>query len=1231
MRRLLEALLEQRLLVLDGATGTAFQEHSLAETEYRGHTFADHPLPVKGCYDLLSLTRPDIVTEVHRQYLAAGADIIETNSFTATSVSLADYGLEAHARAINEAAAHLARAAADDATAETPDKPRFVAGSLGPTNRTASLSPDVNDPGLRTVTFDDLRDAYLQQTLGLLTGGVDLLLVETIFDTLNAKAALFAIQEAFACLGVRVPLMISVTLTDASGRTLSGQTVEAFWVSVAHARPLVVGVNCATGPAAMQPYVEELGRLADTFISCHPNAGLPNELGEYDESPEDVATVLGDFAAQGLLNVVGGCCGTTAEHIRAIADAVKGKPPHVPATPPIYSRYSGLEPLTVRPDSNFIVIGERTNVTGSRRFARLIRENDFDAALRVARQQVSGGANILDVCMDEGLLDAARAMARFLNLVAAEPDIARLPIMIDSSDFRVIEAGLRCLQGKGIVNSISLKDGEELFRKRAGLIAQYGAAVVVMAIDEKGQATTAENKVEILTRAHQILTEDVGLAAEDIIFDPNVLAVATGIEEHNNYGRAFIEAVRKLKSAFPHTKLSGGISNVSFAFRGNEPVRQAINAAFLYHAIAAGLDMGIVNAGQLTVYDDIPGQLRDLVEDVILNRRPDATDRLITFAQSHVGEKKEAVSEEAWRQTPVEERIKYALIRGHDQHIETDAEEARATLGSPLEVIEGPLMAGMNVVGDLFAAGKMFLPQVVKSARVMKKAVAYLEPFLAREQSRPTSKGRIIMATVKGDVHDIGKNIVAVVLGCNGYQITDLGVMVPVEKILEVATHEHADIIGLSGLITPSLDEMIHVASQMQRRELTLPLLIGGATTSTKHTAIKIAPAYQGLCMHVRDASKAAVVTNDLVRPEGRAAVGERVRQEQQRLRDTYYRRPTTPLVAYEEARGRREPITWARDDIPEPSVLGTRVLEDVLLSDIVPYIDWTPFFHVWELRGTYPGILDKAGAGSAAREVFDNGQRLLDRIVEAKSLRARAVYGFFPANADGDDVVVYQDSERRRERCRLHMLRQQRPSTGRETCRSLSDFVAPRESGLADWIGGFAVTAGHGLDSLVAEFEAEHDDYNLIMAKALADRLAEALAELLHERARKDCGFGNRENLSKAQLIAEAYRGIRPAVGYPACPDHTEKRTLFDLLAAEATTGIELTESFAMFPAASVSGIYLNHPTARYFAVGKIDADQVTSYAARKNWSREKTERWLGPNLGYEPGEMALATNPLR
>jgi len=1222
----LEELLGQRILVFDGAMGTMIQSYKLGEADFRGKEFASHPSELRGCNDLLNLTRPEVIQEIHRRYLEAGADILETNSFNANAFSMADYGLESEVYRINLAAARNARAAIETFERENPGARHFVAGSMGPTNRSASLSPDVNRPAFRVASFDDFRRAYYEQARGLLDGGVDILLPETAFDTLNLKAALFAIAQLLEERGTGVPVIASVTIVDASGRTLSGQTPEAFWNSISHFPLFAVGINCALGPANMRPYVEELATVANVYLSCVPNAGLPNPFGGYDETPEQMAKVLGEFAEAGWLNFAGGCCGTRPEHIRAIAEAMRGARPHARSRPEPYSRLSGLEPLTLRPDANFIVIGERTNVTGSRRFARLISSGDYEAALEVARQQVEGGANILDVNMDEGLLDSVEAMTTFLNLIGSEPDIARLPIMVDSSKFEVIEAGLKCLQGKGIVNSMSLKEGEAKFKEQAGLVRRYGAALVVMAFDEQGQASSVDRKVEILSRAYRILTEEVGLPPGDVIFDPNVLTVATGIEEHNDYAVSFIEATRELKKRFPQAKVSGGISNLSFSFRGNDLVRDAMNAAFLYHAIQAGLDMGIVNAGQLAVYEDIPKELRDLLEDVLFNRRAEATERLIEFAQAHAGKEKTRERDQAWRQAPVEERLSHALVHGITDQIEQDTEEARQKLGRPLSVIEGPLMAGMNVVGDLFGSGKMFLPQVVKSARVMKKAVAYLQPFLEEEKKDTKSQatqGRIVLATVKGDVHDIGKSIVGVVLACNGYQIIDLGVMVPADKILDTAVERKADLVGLSGLITPSLDEMVHVASEMERRKLGLPLLIGGATTSKKHTAVKIAPAYSQGTLHVEDASRAVGVVGELMNPTLREALVSRNRSAQEAARAAYAG-GATALASFEEARARRFRIDWAPSQAPKiarPDFLGVRVLDDVPLDEIVPYIDWTPLFVAWELRGVYPAILSKPDVGPAARDLFESAQALLEQIVSGKLLRARAVYGFFPAAVEGDDIIVYEGEPRDRERARLHTLRQQAVKRDGQGYLALADFVAPRGSGLADYLGAFAVTAGHGLEAVVRRFEAEHDDYNAIMAKALADRLAEALAEMLHERARRDCGFGLEENLSKEDILHQSYRGIRPAPGYPACPDHTEKQTLFDLLRAEANAGISLTETFAMIPAASVSGLYLNHPESRYFTVGKIGRDQVEDYARRKGKSRAEIERWLAPYLGYQPG----------
>jgi len=1196
----LERLLAERILLFDGAMGTMIQAYRLDEAGYRGEAYANHPNDLAGCNDLLSITQPAIIEEIHRAYLEAGADIIETNSFNATAVSLADYGLAEHVFAVNKAAAETARSAAKDMTARTPERPRFVAGSMGPTNKTTSLSPDVNNPAFRGITFETLEAAYYDQVDGLMAGGVDLLMPETTFDTLNLKAALFAIERWFAKNNRRVPVIASLTITDQSGRTLSGQTVEAAWISIAHTAPFAVGLNCALGAAEMRPHVEELAHLAPCYIHCYPNAGLPNEFGEYDQSPDAMASIVSDFAAAGWLNLVGGCCGTTPDHIRAIAEAVATKEARRPAAGDSRTRLSGMEPFVIRPDGNFTMIGERTNVTGSRRFARLIKAGDFEAALAVARDQVEGGANILDVNMDEGLLDSETVMTTFLNLVAAEPEIARIPIMIDSSRFSVLEAGLRCIQGKGVVNSISLKEGEETFERQARLIRRYGAAVVVMAFDEDGQAVTSERKVAILSRAYAILTERVGFAPEDIIFDPNILTVATGIEEHDRYAIEFIEATRELKRLFPLSKVSGGVSNVSFSFRGNDVVREAIHSAFLYHAIEAGLDMGIVNAGQLTVYDEIPKELLVHVEDVLLARRSDATERLVSYAET----------------ASLADRLSHALVRGIVDHLEADLGEALEAYGGALAIIEGPLMDGMNVVGDLFGAGKMFLPQVVKSARVMKKAVSFLEPYMARTERR--AQARVLLATVKGDVHDIGKNIVGVVLACNNYHIIDLGVMVPADKILEVAREEQVDLVGLSGLITPSLDEMVHVAAEMDRLEMTVPLLIGGATTSKKHTAVKIAPAYRETAVHVLDASRAVEVVGRLIGKE-KTQFQERIRSEQGSLQEAFENRATAPLMPLAEARARALGTDWSSLKPPQPSFCGSRSLHNVPLDEIAPYIDWTPFFHVWELRGVYPRILDDPKYGKTARELFDNAQTMLERIVRDGSLAAEGVYGFFPATSSDDDIRVFTDDERRDELVRFHTLRQQTERKDRPRL-ALADYIAPEDAPCKDWIGAFAVTTGIGADELAATYAADQDDYNAIMVKALADRLAEAFAEMLHQRVRREWGYELAGEYAIDDLVHERYRGIRPAPGYPACPDHTEKQTIWRLLDVQAATGIRLTESCAMWPAASVSGLYFSHPESKYFSVGKIDRDQVASYAKRKGLTVAAVERWLGPNLAYSP-----------
>ncbi len=1215
-------LADERILILDGAMGTMIQRYNLSEADYRGERFADHPMPLKGNNDILSLTQPQIIAEIHREYLAAGADILETNTFNATAISQADYGTQAYVYEMNRASAEIARAAADEFTAKTPHKPRYVAGSMGPTNKTASLSPDVNDPGARNVSFDDLKAAYKEQARGLLDGGAELLLIETIFDTLNAKAAFFGVDELFEEIGRSVPVMISGTITDASGRTLSGQTTEAFWNSVMHAKPFSVGLNCSLGAAEMRPYLQTLANVADTHVSCYPNAGLPNEFGEYDQTPEEIAEQLKDFAQNGFVNIVGGCCGTTPDHIRAIAEAVeKFQPRPVPEHKP-ETRFSGLEPLAVTPFSNFINIGERTNVAGSARFRRLIHEENYEEAIRVAAQQVENGAQMIDVNFDDGMLDGVACMTRFLNLVAAEPDIARVPVVIDSSKWEVIEAGLKCVQGKAVVNSISLKEGEDVFREHARKIKRYGAAVIVMAFDEQGQATTVERKVEICTRAYRILVDEIGFPPEDIIFDPNILTVGTGIEEHANYAVNFIEATRIIKKTLPHVKVSGGLSNVSFAFRGNNVVREAMHAAFLYHAIQAGLDMAIVNAGQLAVYDDIPKDLLERVEDVLFNRRPDATERLVAFAETVKGQGKEKKAEDkAWRSLPVEKRLEHALVKGITDFIVEDTEEARQQSSRALDVIEGPLMAGMNVVGDLFGAGKMFLPQVVKSARVMKKAVAHLIPYIEAENEEhggAQSAGKILLATVKGDVHDIGKNIVGVVLACNNFEVIDLGVMVPTEKILETAKAENVDIIGLSGLITPSLDEMVHVAGEMERLGFTVPLLIGGATTSRIHTAVKIAPEYSGDTVYVLDASRSVGVAEKLLNPKSRAQFTADIRREYAGLRENHQnKRRAQSLLPLATARARRLRLDWSAYQPPQPSFLGEKVFTDLNLGALAELIDWTPFFRAWEMRGAYPQILNDPLKGAEAKKLFDDAQKMLAEIISAGKLEARAVVGFYPANGRGDDIVLFRDESRTEPLTVFHTLRQQADKGEKRPNLALADFIAPEESGMADYLGLFAVTAGIGVDALVAHYQADHDDYSAIMVKALADRLAEALAEWLHREVRTRLwGYAADEQLPNEGLIAEKYRGIRPAPGYPACPDHTEKGTLFELLSVPQKIDVHLTETFAMNPTASVSGFYFAHPEARYFSVGKIGRDQVEDYARRKGWPVAEAERWLRPNL---------------
>jgi 5-methyltetrahydrofolate--homocysteine methyltransferase len=1220
----MEPLLARRILVLDGAMGTMIQGYGLGEREYRGERFRDWSRDLKGNSDLLCLTQPRVIREIHGAYLEAGADIIETNSFTSNHPSQADYGMEALVYELNHAAATLAREAADEFERRDPDTPRFVAGALGPTNRTASISPDVNDPASRNITFDALVETYAEAARGLLDGGADLLLIETIFDTLNAKAAIFAIEGVFERRGERVPVMISGTITDASGRTLSGQTTEAFWHSVAHARPLSVGLNCALGARQLRQYIQDLSRVAPVYLSAYPNAGLPNEFGEYDESAELMAGVLREFAEQGLVNLVGGCCGTTPSHIRAIAEAVRDLPPRRPPAIPQRCRLSGLEPLTIGPESLFVNVGERTNVTGSRQFARLVLAGDYEAALEVARQQVENGAQVIDVNMDEGMLDSEQAMTTFLRLAAGEPAISRVPVMVDSSRWSVLEAGLKCIQGKGVVNSISLKEGEEEFVRQATLVRRYGAAVVVMAFDEQGQADTVERKVSIATRSYRILTERVGFPPEDIILDPNIFAIGTGIEEHSGYALAYTEATRRIKATLPHALVSGGVSNVSFAFRGNDAVREAIHAVFLYHAIAAGMNMGIVNAGQLAVYADIPPDLLERVEDLVLNRRPDATDRLLEIADTVKARASGVEADLAWRGAPVAERLTHALVEGITDYIVEDTEEARQQAAHPIEVIEGPLMAGMNVVGDLFGAGKMFLPQVVKSARVMKKAVAHLIPYLEAERERGTAarnNGKVLLATVKGDVHDIGKNIVGVVLQCNNYEVIDLGVMVPAARILETARKEGVDLIGLSGLITPSLEEMRFMAGELERSGLGVPLLIGGATTSRAHTAVKIAPEYRGPTVHVLDASRAVGVAGSLLSPGLRDEFAAGVAAEYQEIRrERADRRPAEARQSIEAARANRLRVDWAASPVPVPCFAGVRALDDYPLAELVERIDWTPFFQTWELAGHYPAILDDPAVGPAARSLFADATVLLDRIVRERLLRARGVVGFFPAAAVGDDIELYRTPERREPLAVIHTIRQQMAKQPGRPNLALADFVAPVDSGVADWIGAFAVTTGHGLDELVAEFQGRQDDYNAILAKALADRLAEAFAERLHERVRREFwGYAPDEALGNADLIRERYQGIRPAPGYPACPDHTEKGTLFALLGAEERAGIRLTESYAMLPGAAVSGYYFWRPETQYFGVGKIDRDQVEDYARRKGMDVGAVERWLAPNLAYD------------
>ncbi|WP_240183486.1 methionine synthase [Arenimonas caeni] len=1222
--RLLQALGE-RILVLDGAMGTMIQRHGLAEADYRGQRFADSPRDLKGNNDLLTLTRPDLIGGIHAGYFAAGADIVETNTFNSTAVSQADYGLEALVPELNREAARLARACADAAEAADPSRPRFVAGVLGPTSRTASISPKVEDAGFRNIHFDQLVADYGQAARALVEGGADILMVETVFDTLNAKAALYALDRLFEELGARLPVMVSGTITDRSGRTLSGQTAEAFWYSLRHARPLSIGLNCALGARDLRAHVDVLSQVADTFTSCHPNAGLPNAFGGYDEGPAEMAGVLREFAEAGLLNLVGGCCGTTPDHIAAIAAAVRGLPPRVPPALPARTRLAGLEPFVITPDTNFVNVGERTNVTGSAQFKKLILENRYDEALAVARQQVENGAQVIDVNMDEGLLDAEAAMARFLNLVASEPDIAKVPVMIDSSKWSVIEAGLRCVQGKPIVNSISLKEGEQAFLAQAREARRHGAAVVVMAFDEDGQADTFERKVAICSRAHALLVAEAGFPPEDIIFDPNIFAIATGIDEHADYAVAFIEAARELKRRFPDGHVSGGVSNVSFSFRGNNAVREAIHSVFLYHAIGAGMDMGIVNAGALALYDELEPALREAVEDVVLNRRADATERLLAEADKHKSRKGESKAPDlAWRQWPVDERIRHALVHGIDAFVEADAEEARQRSTRPLDVIEGPLMAGMNVVGDLFGAGKMFLPQVVKSARVMKKAVAHLIPYIEAEKARSGDagkpRGKVLMATVKGDVHDIGKNIVGVVLACNNFEVVDLGVMVPAQVILDRAREEKVDVIGLSGLITPSLEEMSHVAREMKRQGFGVPLLIGGATTSRAHTALKIDPHYDAPVVWVKDASRAVGVTQSLLSDELRDPFVAANAADYAEVRKRHANRgEAKPLVPLARARAKAFDGGWGDYAPPAPRKPGLTVFDDYPLSDLREVIDWTPFFQSWELAGRYPAILDDAVVGAQARELFADATAMLDRIIEEKWLTAKAVVALWPARSAGDDIQVLDDAGHLR--ATLHCLRQQADKPDERPNLCLADFVAPRDSGRQDWVGGFAVTAGLGIEPHLARFEAAHDDYSAILLKSLADRLAEALAEHLHRRVRTELwGYAPDESLDNEALVAERYRGIRPAPGYPACPDHSEKATLFDLLGAREHAGMALTESFAMLPTAAVSGLYFAHPRSQYFVVGRLSREQVADYARRKGVSLQQAERWLAPNLDYDP-----------
>ncbi|NOX64471.1 MAG: methionine synthase [Chlorobi bacterium] len=1221
----IKEILEKRILVLDGAMGTMIQDRQFSESDFRGEQFKDHPTNLKGNNDLLSLTQPKAILDIHREYLSVGADIIETNTFNGTAISQADYNTEKFVYDINFASAQLARKAADEFTTKTPNKPRFVAGSIGPTNSTLSLSPDVNDPGYRSTTFDEVAAAFKEQAKALIEGGVDILLIETIFDTLVAKAAIYAIEELFEEMNVALPIILSGTIVDQSGRTLSGQTTEAFFISIAHTKNLLsVGLNCSLGPKQMRSYIEELSNISNSFVSLYPNAGLPNEFGEYDESPDAMERVLKEYADSGFINIVGGCCGTRPEHIKKFVEMVKDVPPRKVKAPEPYLRLSGLEPLVIKPDSIFANIGERTNVAGSRKFARLIREEKYEEALVVARDQVEGGAQIIDVNMDDAMIDSETAMNNFLNMISSEPDISKLPIMIDSSKWSVITTGLKCLQGKGIVNSISMKEGEEKFKEHAKEVMKFGAAVIVMAFDENGQADTYERKIKICERAYKILTEELNFPPQDIIFDPNIFAVATGIEEHNNYAVDYIEATKWIKQNLPYAKVSGGVSNLSFSFRGNNAIREAMHSAFLYHAVKAGMDMGIVNAGQLEIYQEIPPELLERVEDVILNRRPDATERLIEIAETVKGKVKTEEEVLAWRSESVEERLAHSLVKGITDFIEEDIEEARIKYRSAIIVIEEPLMKGMNVVGDLFGAGKMFLPQVVKSARVMKKAVAYLLPYIEEEKriSGDTSPaGTILLATVKGDVHDIGKNIVAVILGCNNYDIIDLGVMVPSDKILSVAREKKVDVIGLSGLITPSLDEMVHVAKEMERENFDLPLLIGGATTSKAHTALKIAPNYSGTTVHVLDASRSVQTTSSLLNKDANKEFSEKIRKEYSQLRENYKQRESNKeYISLEEARKNKLEINWSEQKIVKPKSLGVTVLNDYPLSEIEKFIDWTPFFRTWELKGKYPSILTDEKVGSEAAKLFEDAKKLLSEIVEQKLLKANGVFGLFPANSVCDDIEVYADESSKGIEALFYTIRQQSKKSKNSSNVALADFIAPKESGLVDYIGLFAVTTGLGIDELIKKYKDNHDDYNIIMVKALADRLAEAFTELLHKKVRTEYwGYSSEEVLSNEELIKEKYTGIRPAPGYPSQPDHTEKITIFKLLDAERNTGIKLTENLAMFPAASVSGLYFANPNAKYFTTGKILQDQVIDYHKRKGMSLEETERWLQPILSYK------------